>query len=540
MMQGMAGQDGLLIREYSDELAQHFHDINAEWIRQMFRLEDTDVQVLSQPRQHILADGGAILFVERRGVGIVGACALRHTGQGHFELTKMGVRAEARGLKAGEFLLQAMLQRARALNARRVHLLTNAACAAAIHLYEKAGFEHDADILRDCGARYERCNVAMRLRDDLLQPGRETAVAARLWRGHVLENSHVAHVAVVDAQGRLLRSFGLPSRLTLARSAAKPAQALAIVETGALEQAGFDEADLALICASHSSEPRHVQRAAAMLARLGAREDDLACGAHPPASDVVQRSWTLQHFAPGPLCSNCSGKHVGMLAAAAAIGSPRSGYHLPDHPLQVRVKRTLAELCTLPPQGVQWAVDGCNLPTPAFPLDRLALLYARMADAVEPPAVLPGGGATAGLQQPDPMHAPGRRHALARIYQAMARHPELIGGEGRFCTALISAFEGGLIGKVGADASYAIGVAASAQTRALGAAGAMGIAIKVEDGNLPALHAIVCEVLSQLDIGRADQRARLAHFHRPVMHNTRGVVTGHLAPELVLAPAGAA
>jgi GNAT superfamily N-acetyltransferase len=73
----------------------------------MFRLEDTDVQVLSQPRQHILADGGAILFVERRGVGIVGACALRHTGQGHFELTKMGVLESARGLKAGEALLAA-------------------------------------------------------------------------------------------------------------------------------------------------------------------------------------------------------------------------------------------------------------------------------------------------------------------------------------------------------------------------------------------------------------------------------------------------
>jgi|SRR5579863_1135871 len=43
-----------------------------------------------------------------------------------------------------------------------LYLLTKARCAAAAHLYEKLGFVHDADIMRDYGASYERCNVAMR------------------------------------------------------------------------------------------------------------------------------------------------------------------------------------------------------------------------------------------------------------------------------------------------------------------------------------------------------------------------------------------
>ncbi len=154
--------DILAIREYSDELAADFHDINAEWITDMFRLEATDVDVLRNPRERIIDAGGTILFVEAKGLGIVGACALQKTGAGSFELTKMGVRGSARGLKAGEFLLAAIIERARSLDAGLLYLLSNKKCAAAVHLYEKAGFLHDPDIMARFGARYERCDVAMR------------------------------------------------------------------------------------------------------------------------------------------------------------------------------------------------------------------------------------------------------------------------------------------------------------------------------------------------------------------------------------------
>ena len=152
----------LTIREFSDDLAHHFHDINAEWIHSMFRLEDTDREVLENPRLRIIEPGGQILFVEAEGAGIVGACALQKTGPASYELTKMGVRETARGMKAGEFLLAAVIQRARELGADPLYLLTNAKCAPAIHLYEKLGFRHDADIMAKYGARYERCDVAMR------------------------------------------------------------------------------------------------------------------------------------------------------------------------------------------------------------------------------------------------------------------------------------------------------------------------------------------------------------------------------------------
>jgi N-acetylglutamate synthase-like GNAT family acetyltransferase len=152
---------GLTILNYTDHLAHHFHDINAQWISTMFRLEETDIAVLKNPRTRIIEAGGHILFVAHKELGVVGTCALQKTGERQFELTKMGVLDSARGRKAGEFLLRAILRRAKSLGTEKLYLLTNAKCASAIHLYEKLGFFHDADIMRDFGARYERCNVAM-------------------------------------------------------------------------------------------------------------------------------------------------------------------------------------------------------------------------------------------------------------------------------------------------------------------------------------------------------------------------------------------
>lgn len=101
------------------------------------------------------------------------------------------------------------------------------------------------------------------------------------WRGGVVENSHIVHAAIVDSDNNLLFSLGDPNRLTLARSAAKPFQALAILETGAAEKFNFDEADVALMCGSHNSEDKHVSRVTAMLDKTGVSEENMNCGGHP-------------------------------------------------------------------------------------------------------------------------------------------------------------------------------------------------------------------------------------------------------------------
>ncbi len=154
-------QGDLSVVLYSADLAQDFYDITAAWVETMFSLEQEDIDIISNPQERVIEPGGEIVFVHSKEAGIIGTCALMKIEEGCFELTKMGVLEAARGRKAGDFLMQAILNRAKDMDIDTLFLLTNKKCEAAIHLYEKFGFEHDEDIMRRFGARYERCDVAM-------------------------------------------------------------------------------------------------------------------------------------------------------------------------------------------------------------------------------------------------------------------------------------------------------------------------------------------------------------------------------------------
>lgn len=332
-------------------------------------------------------------------------------------------------------------------------------------------------------------------------------------RAGVIENRHTVHAAIVDVRGHLLYAVGDHTRITLARSAAKPAQALAIVETGALAKYNLDAADLALMCASHSSEDRHVARARGILAKIECGEEDLQCGGHASISDVVNRAWIKADFTPTPVYSNCSGKHAGMLAGTKALGADVGSYHHPTSAMQIRVRETVDELCCLEANSSLWGTDGCNLPAPAFPLHRLARMY----------AVFANGASQVTSNGPEITI---RTKALSQVFHAMTTYPELVAGEDRFCTILMTAFQGLLISKLGADGCYGIGVKETERTRVLRAEGGLGIAVKIEDGNIGILYAAITEILEQLRIGEVEMRRQLSRFHCPEIRNTVGVVTG--------------
>ncbi|GAC1587482.1 MAG: hypothetical protein NVS3B5_20980 [Sphingomicrobium sp.] len=169
----------LSIVEFRDELAPQFDAINRAWIESMFTVEPHDDHVLSHPREMIVDRGGTILFVAGEGGVILGAGALMPTRGGGVELTKMGVRKEARGTGAGKLLLAALIERARPLAPDPLYLLTNRKCAAAVHLYEQAGFVHDPAIMARFGGDYERCDVAMSLAPELSEWGERNALWPR-------------------------------------------------------------------------------------------------------------------------------------------------------------------------------------------------------------------------------------------------------------------------------------------------------------------------------------------------------------------------
>ncbi len=155
----------LSILPFHPSRAALFDSINRAWIEEMFGVEPVDDVVLRAPQTHIMDQGGDILFVADRGDGsgeeILGTGALKSWGPGIFELTKMGVIEAAQGKKAGETLLKTLITRAQELGATTLFLLTNSACEPALHLYEKNGFVHSAEIAERFGKTYDRCNVAM-------------------------------------------------------------------------------------------------------------------------------------------------------------------------------------------------------------------------------------------------------------------------------------------------------------------------------------------------------------------------------------------
>lgn len=314
-------------------------------------------------------------------------------------------------------------------------------------------------------------------------------------RGGRVESRHQVHCAVVDSDGTVVARSGDPTQFAWWRSAAKPFQAMPLVEDGAADSFGLDAELLALACGSHSSEPRHLEVVDRFLSAVGAVEAELACGPHPPLSAAVQRELVRSGAAPTPRWSNCSGKHTGMLALARHHGWPVAGYTEPAHPLQQRLLRSVAEWTGVPGEEIALSVDGCTTVCYGLPLSAMALAWARFGASALP--------------------------APIRIREAMLAHPFLVAGSGRPCTAMMVAWPGDVIAKIGAEGVY------GAALPRLG----LGVALKIEDGDMRASAIATIAVIRHL-LGRAgpaepgDLAMQLRDWIAPPIVNTRGETTG--------------
>ena len=321
--------------------------------------------------------------------------------------------------------------------------------------------------------------------------------------GNIVENIHMGSVAVVDTKGKLLWYAGDPQFLTFTRSALKPFQALPFVLADGPAHFGLSPAELALLCASHSGEDRHLRGVEAILRKIGLDDSHLECGCHAPLyyesvnlPVPSDRQWT-------PLHHNCSGKHSGFLAWCRLRDVATSHYVDPAHPLQQQIRATLGATLQLPPARLPSGLDGCSAPNYALPLATLARLFARLAQG----AADPQWGS-----------------AMGDLFDAMTGHPELVSGEARSDLAFMTAGGGDWVSKVGADAVQAIGV------RSAG----LGIAIKITDGATRSLQAATFSVLDQLGLLDAARRAQLEPYRQPELKNVRGSVVGDIRPVFTL------
>lgn len=322
-----------------------------------------------------------------------------------------------------------------------------------------------------------------------------TEMAVVRTRGGMVESVHRVACAVVHPGRGLVASSGDPTFRTWWRSAAKPFQAMPLIEDGAARHFGLDSEQLALVCASHSSEPAHLAVADRILAAIGAAESDLACGPHPPLSTAVHREQIRTGQVATKRWSNCSGKHAGMLALARHHGWPLEGYTGVDHPVQRRLLASVSEWTGLGPGELALGVDGCTTVCYGLPLEAMALAWARFGISDDP--------------------------APRQLREAMLAHPFLVAGSGRPCTVMMEAWPGQLIAKIGAEGVY------GAALPSLG----LGVAIKVLDGDNKASALAMVAVARQLfgESGVAEPAGlaqRLEGWVDPPIVNTGGEVTG--------------
>ena len=311
-----------------------------------------------------------------------------------------------------------------------------------------------------------------------------------------MEARHTVHVAVADAHGRVVARAGNGNGLTYYRSAAKPFQALPLVEEGIVRRFGISLPELALCCASHEGEPEHVATARSILSKIGVDEALIRCGAQLPFGADASQELLMLGGQAMPIHNNCSGKHAGMLALAVGMGWNPVDYHLPGHPVQDRMLREILRWTGLGETEVATGVDGCGVVCFAVPLFQIAKSFARFSVAAAD------------------------NEGPAEIVRAMTTHPFMVGGTGRACTQVIEAAAGKAFVKLGAEGTYIGGIPASG----------LGFAIKVEDGGRRAVEVALVKVLEELGVLTEAAVTAISHHGNPIVYNTRGEAVGEIRP----------
>ncbi|HLK00658.1 MAG TPA: asparaginase [Streptosporangiaceae bacterium] len=282
-------------------------------------------------------------------------------------------------------------------------------------------------------------------------------VLAEVVRSGFTESWHRGAVAVLAADGSLSLSAGDVTGPMFPRSSNKPLQAAGMLRLGL----SLDGELLALAAASHAGEDFHVDGVRKILASAGLAESDLRCPASWPLDASTERRLIRSGEGMSRIRSNCSGKHAAMLGTCVVNSWPTADYLSPEHPLQVALRDTVAELAG--EAVTRSGVDGCGAPLFAISLTGLARAFRALA--------LAGSG------------TPERR-----VADAMLAYPAWVSGTTADGGKLMSAIPGLLL-KGGAE-----GVDAFALPDGRAAA------VKLDDGAMRARTPVTAAILRHLGI----------------------------------------
>lgn len=323
-------------------------------------------------------------------------------------------------------------------------------------------------------------------------------IVVEVTRGDLVESAHRVAACAVDVKGRVLSSAGDVDAPVYLRSAAKPFIAAAAIAAGADTKFGLDGREIAVMAASHSGEPMHVEAVLSILNKIGMSTADLQCGVHWPYDEASADALRRAGAAPTALHNNCSGKHAGILALCKLIGADTATYLSRANPAQRRILELCARVSDDDAATWPLGVDGCGIPVYATSLRNAARSFARLATLEE-------------LSDSD-------AGALRIVQAAMVDHPAYVAGMGQFDTELMGAGGRSVLSKGGAEGVH--GVAAIAA--------GFGYVSKVMDGTSRARGPSSVAMLRRLGALDDAQVRALDRFAHPKVYNRAGHAVGEI------------
>ncbi len=318
-------------------------------------------------------------------------------------------------------------------------------------------------------------------------------------RGGYVESVHRVAACTVDAGGNVLERAGDIDSPVFLRSAAKPFIAAAAIAAGVRERFDLEPREIAVMAASHSGQPFHLQAVLSILHKIGMDVSDLQCGAQLPYDESAAKDLLEADLQPTALHNNCSGKHAGILALCVATGADPASYLSAENPAQQRILAFCARLSDDDASSWPLAVDGCGIPAYATGLRKAATSFARLATL-------------SGIDVAD-------ARALEIVRDAMLAHPEYVAGTDQFDTELMVAGGGNIVSKAGAEGVH--GVAAISQ--------GYGYLSKVLDGSSRARGPSSIAALRRLGVLDERQADELVRFGRSAVYNRAGHKVGEIA-----------
>ncbi|MBV9332957.1 MAG: asparaginase [Candidatus Eremiobacteraeota bacterium] len=327
-------------------------------------------------------------------------------------------------------------------------------------------------------------------------------IVVEVTRGNLVESVHRVAACAVDVRGNVLSAAGDVDVPVYLRSAAKPFIAAAAIEAGVDTAFGLDGREIAVMTASHSGEPIHVEAVRSILEKIGMSVADLQCGVHWPYDETAAELLRRAGEQPTALHNNCSGKHAGILALCKVIGADTASYLELTNPAEQRILELCARVSDDDASAWPLGVDGCGIPVYATSLRNAARSFARLATLED-------------LSDAD-------ARALAIVREAMVSYPAYVAGTRQLDTELMEAGAGSIVSKGGAEGVH--GVAAIDRR--------FGYVSKVLDGASRARGPSSMAMLRRLGALDGAQLQALDRFTHPKVYNRAGHAIGEIRAAL--------